>query len=148
MEQEGGRAGRFGDCSGQVIGACIDVHRVLGPGLLESAYESCLAHEFALRGVIVERQKAVAVSYKGVQLECGYRLDFVVCAELVVEVKAVERLLLVHEGQLISYLRLTNIPAGLLVNFHVEILRRGLRRLTLKPRSDFQSKAAEWGEGF
>ena len=124
------------------------MHRVLGPGLLESAYESCLAHEFALRGVIVERQKAVAVSYKGVQLECGYRLDFVVCAELVVEVKAVERLLLVHEGQLISYLRLTNIPAGLLVNFHVEILRRGLRRLTLKPRSDFQSKAAEWGEGF
>jgi GxxExxY protein len=92
-----------------------------------------LAHEFALRGLSVERQRVVPVSYKGVQLECGYRMDFVVCAQLVVEVKAVERLSPVHEAQLISYLRLANIPVGLLVNFHVEILRHGLRRLTLNP---------------
>ncbi len=132
MEQEGARTGRFGDCSEQVFGACIELHRVLGPGLLESAYEACLAHELALRGLCFERQKTLPVSYKGVRLECGYRMDFVVRAELVVEVKAVERLLPVHEAQLISYLRLTRLPAGLLVNFHAETIRRGLRRLTLK----------------
>jgi GxxExxY protein len=116
-----------------VIGACIEVHRVLGPGLLESAYEACLAHELTLRGLSFERQKMLPVSYKGVQLECGYRMDFVVRNELVVEVKAVERLLPVHEAQLISYLRLTRLPAGLLVNFHAPTVRRGLRRLTLEP---------------
>ena len=116
-----------------MIGACIEVHRVLGPGLLESAYEACLAHELTLRRLGFERQKALPVSYKGVDLECGYHMDFVVCGELVVELKAVERLLPVHEAQLISYLRLTRLPAGLLVNFHMETIRRGLRRLTLKP---------------
>jgi GxxExxY protein len=133
MEQEDGRSGRFEDCSSAVIGACIEVHRVLGPGLLESAYEACLAHELTFRGLSFERQKALPISYKGVQLECGYRMDFLVCAELVVEIKAVERLLRVHEAQLISYLRLTRMPAGLLVNFHAETIRRGLRRLTLNP---------------
>jgi GxxExxY protein len=132
VEQKDAGAGRFGDCSEQVIGACIEVHRVLGPGLLESAYEACLAHELTLRGLSFERQQSLPVSYKGVRLECGYRMDFVVRAELVIEVKAVERLLPVHEAQLISYLRLTRLPAGLLVNFHAETIRRGLRRLTLK----------------
>ena len=133
MEQEDGRAARFEDCSHEVIGACIEVHRVLGPGLLESAYETCLEHELVLRGLRVERQKPLPVRYKGVTLECGYRMDFVVQAELIVEVKAVEHLLPVHAAQLISYLRLTGIQAGLLVNFHVETIRRGLRRLTLEP---------------
>jgi GxxExxY protein len=132
VEQTDAGPGRFGDCSEQVIGACIEVHRVLGPGLLESAYEACLAHELTLRGLSFERQQSLPVSYKGVRLECGYRMDFVVHAELVVELKAVERLLPVHEAQLISYLRLTRLPAGLLVNFHAETIRRGLRRLTLK----------------
>jgi GxxExxY protein len=134
VEQEGRRSGRFGDCSGAVIGACIEVHRVLGPGLLESAYEVCLARELTLRGLSFDRQRAVPVSYKGVPLECGYRLDFVIGAELIVEVKAVECLLPVHEAQLISYLRLTHLPAGLLVNFHVDVLRHGLRRFTLTPK--------------
>src|SRR5262249_30878034 len=98
MEQEGGKAGRFfGDCSEQVIGAGIEVHRALGPGLLESAYEECLAHEFRLRGLEFERQWLVPVEYKGIALACGYRLDFLVERSLVVEIKSLERLLPVHE---------------------------------------------------
>jgi len=116
-----------------VIGACIEVHRALGPGLLESAYEVCLAHELTLRGLSFERQVALPVRFKGVELDCAYRMDFVVGNELVVELKAVEQLLPVHEAQLITYLRLTALPAGLLVNFHVKTLRQGLRRLTLTP---------------
>jgi len=133
MKQEGGRSEGFGDCSSEVMGACIEVHRVLGPGLLESAYEACLAHELTLRRLPFERQRALPVRFKGVKLECGYRMDLVVAAELIVEVKAVERLLAVHEAQVISYLRLTGLPAALLVNFHSQTIRRGLRRLTLKP---------------
>ncbi len=132
MQQEGRKAGRFEDCSQQVIGACIEVHRALGPGLLESAYEQCLAHELGLRGLDFDRQRPVPVEYKGIQLACGYRLDFLVEHALVVEVKAVERLLPVHEAQLLTYLRLTGLPAGLLVNFHTDTIKRGLRRLTLK----------------
>lgn len=108
---------------------------MLGPGLLESAYQACLAHEFAVRGLGFEREEPLPVRYKGVSLECGYRLDFVVNAELVVEVKAVERLLPVHVAQVIGYLRLTGIRAGLLVNFHTETIQRGLRRLELPQKS-------------
>jgi GxxExxY protein len=133
MQQEGEKAGRFGDCSELVIGACIEVHRVVGPGLLESAYGECLAREMGLRGLRFERQKRLPVSYKGLLLECTYRLDFVVEHQLILEIKAVERLLPVHEAQLITYLRLSRIPAGLLVNFHTGAIRRGLRRLTLTP---------------
>jgi len=133
VEQEDGWGGSFEDCSREVIGACIEVHRVLGPGLLESSYETCLEHELVLRGLRFERQRHLPVRYKGVTLECGYRMDFVVQAELVVEVKAVEYLLPVHAAQLISYLRLTGIRTGLPVNFHAETIRRGLRRLTLDP---------------
>ncbi|HEX7480715.1 MAG TPA: GxxExxY protein [Polyangiales bacterium] len=93
MEQEGGKAGRFGDCSEIVIGACIEVHRHLGPGLLESAYEHCICHELSLLGLRYERQKVLPVCHKGIDLECGYRLDLVVEAQLVVEIQAVERLL-------------------------------------------------------
>ena len=132
MQQGDGEAGRFWGLSEQVIGACIEVHRALGPGLLESAYEQSLAHELSLQGVRFERQRPVPVSYKGIELAYGYRLDFVVARVLVLEIKAVESLLPVHEAQLLTYLRLTGLPIGLLVNFHAETLRRGLRRLTLK----------------
>ena len=87
MEQEDGKTGRFGDCSEAVIGACIEVHRHLGPGLLESTYEHCVAHELGLRGLRFERQRGVQLAYKGTTLECGYRLDLVVENELVVEIK-------------------------------------------------------------
>ena len=103
-----------------------------GTGLLEAAYEQCLARELGLRGLDFDRQRPVPVEYKGIQLACGYRLDFLVEHALVVEVKAVERLLPVHEAQLLTYLRLTGLPAGLLVNFHTDTIKRGLRRLTLK----------------
>lgn len=132
MQQEGGKAGRFEDCSEQVIGACIEVHRTLGPGLLESAYEQCLAHELNLRGLDVERQRVVPVEYKGIGLPSAYRVDLLVERSLVVEVKAVEKLLPVHEAQLLTYLRLMGLNSGLLVNFHAETVKRGLRRLTLK----------------
>lgn len=115
-----------------VIGACVEVHRALGPGLLESAYEQCLARELSLRSIAFERQRPVPVAYKGIELEYGYRLDFVVAGALVVEIKAVDTLSPVHEAQLLTYLKLTGLPVGLLVNFHAETLRRGLRRLTLK----------------
>jgi GxxExxY protein len=137
VEQEDGRIEGFQDCSHQVIGACIEVHRVLGPGLLESAYETCLEHEFVLRGLRFERQKVLPVRYKGVTLDCSYRMDFVVEAELVVDVKAVEHLTTVHAAQVISYLRLAGIQAGLLVNFHAATIRRGLRRLKLQPTTPF-----------
>jgi GxxExxY protein len=132
MQQGGGEAGSIWGLSEQVIGACIEVHRALGPGLLETAYEQCLAHELLLRAVPFERQRPVRVAYKGIQLEYGYRLDFVVAEVLILEVKAVEKLAPVHEAQLLTYLKLTGLHTGLLINFNAEILRRGLRRLTSK----------------
>ncbi len=115
--------------SRDIIGAAIEVHRTLGPGLLESAYEVCLGHELELRGVAFERQVPLPVMYKGVQLECGYRLDIVVEDLVVVELKAVERIEQVHEAQLLTYLRLTDLWLGLLINFNVPILRQGIKRL-------------------
>ena len=120
------------DRSNEIIGACLEVHRELGPGLLESAYELALAHELSLRGLSFERQRALPVRYKGVDLASEYRLDFVV-EGMVVELKAVTQLLPIHEAQLLTYLKLTELPVGLLVNFHVSRLRDGgLRRLTLR----------------
>jgi GxxExxY protein len=133
VEQEDGKAGSFGDGSEIVIGACIEVHRHLGPGLLESAYELCLAHELELHGLRVERQRHVPLRYKGISLDCGYRLDLVVNDALVVEVKAVDRLLPIHQSQLLTYLRLTQLRVGLLVNFHSAVIKNDLRRLTLSP---------------
>ncbi len=124
--------GRFWGLSELVIGACIEVHRALGPGLLESAYERCLAHELSLLGVDFERQRPIPVRYKGIELDYGYRLDFVVRGEIILEIKAVERLLPVHQAQLLTYLRLTGIPVGLLINFNAEVLKRSIRRLTHK----------------
>jgi GxxExxY protein len=114
-----------------VIGAAIEVHRILGPGLLESAYEECLCHEVSLRGIAFERQLALSVNYKGVKLDCGYRLDIVLPGKLVIEVKAVEALAPIHDAQLLTYLKLAGIRTGLLLNFNVPLLRDGIRRLVL-----------------
>jgi GxxExxY protein len=130
------RIGKFADCSERVIGACIEVHSCLGPGLLESAYEHCLARELALRHLAYERQVHVPVAYKGVDIECGYRLDFLVERELIVKVKAVEKLLPVHEAQVLTYLKLTGLDGALLVNFHAETLVRGLRRLSMTRKNN------------
>ena len=113
----------------QIIGAAIEVHRALGPGLLESAYEACLAYELAQRGCRVERQRAQPVVYKGVQIDCGYRLDLLVDEAVVVELKTVEAVKPVHDAQLLSYLKLSGCRVGLLINFHVLCLRDGVRRI-------------------
>ena len=113
------------------IGAAIEVHRTLGPGLLESAYEQCLARELALRDIPFEQQKSVPVYYKGTRLDCGYRLDFLVADSVVVEVKAVDTLLPIHQAQMLSYLILGGWKLGLLINFHVPLLRDGIKRVVL-----------------
>jgi len=113
----------------RVIGAAIEVHRALGPGLLESAYEACLAFELREKGLKVEQQKPLPVIYKGVRLDCGYWLDLVVDDRVIIEVKAVEKLTSVHDAQLLSYLRLYGCRVGLVINFHVSILKNGIRRI-------------------
>ena len=130
MSQGERESGRFGGWTEEIIGGLIEVHRSLGPGLLESAYEGCVCAELSLRGLRLERQRALAVAYKGLVVECGYRLDLVVEGEVLLELKAVERLLPIHEAQVVTYLRLARLPVGLLVNFNVRVLKSGLRRLT------------------
>jgi len=112
----------------KIIGAAIAVHRALGPGLLESAYEACLAFELVDREMSVERQKALPVVYRGVNVDCGYRIDLLVENVVIVELKAVERLDPIHEAQLLSYLKLSGCKVGLLINFNVKILKTGIRR--------------------
>jgi GxxExxY protein len=111
-----------------IIAAAVEVHRHLGPGLLESAYEACLVHELMSRGVELERQLELPVEYKGVRLDAGYRLDIVVARTVVVEIKAVDTLAPVHEAQLLTYLRLSGLRVGLLINFNVPMLRDGIKR--------------------
>ena len=113
----------------KVIGGAIAVHRALGPGLLESAYEECLCFELSQARLSFERQVPLPVNYKGINLDCGYRMDIVVEDKVVIEVKAVERLVPVHEAQLLSYLKLGCRPVGLLMNFHSSVLRNGLKRI-------------------
>ena len=115
--------------TGKVIGAAIEVHKALGPGLLESAYEECLCHELALREIPFERQKELPVEYKGARLDCGYRLDVVVANNLILELKACEELQPIHHAQLLTYLKLTGIKFGLLINFNVPLLRDGIKRV-------------------
>jgi GxxExxY protein len=119
------------DLTQGIIGAAIEVHRALGPGLLESVYEECLCHELNLRGIAFERQVALPLTYKGVRLECGYRLDLVVEGKVVVEVKAADVLIPVYEAQLLSYLRLSGKRVGLLINFHAPVLKDGIIRRVL-----------------
>ena len=119
------------ELTGQIIGAAIDVHRALGPGLLESAYQACLARELTLRGIPYEQEKPLPIEYKGVRLDCGYRLDFLVAGKAVVELKAVDALHPVHEAQMLTYLKLTGCKIGLLINFNVPVLKNGIKRLVL-----------------
>ena len=112
-----------------IIRAAIAVHRELGPGLLESAYEACLVYELMQHGLSVERQKSVPVTYRGVKIDCGYRIDLLVEDKVVVELKAVERLEPIHEAQLLSYLKLSGYQIGLLINFNVRMLKQGIKRL-------------------
>jgi len=112
-----------------IIGAAIEVHRDLGPGLLESAYETCLAFELVERCLKVEQQKPLPVVYREVKLDCGYRLDILVEEAVIVEVKAVDRLAPIHKAQLLSYLRLYGCKVGLLINFNVKVLKDGIRRV-------------------
>jgi GxxExxY protein len=120
---------RLDQISHSIIGAAIEVHRHLGPGLLESAYEACLVFELKRLGMNVEVQKPLPVIFKDVKLDCGYRLDLVVEDEIIVEIKAIEKLLPIHDAQLLSYLRLTKKRVGLLMNFHVPVLKDGLKRI-------------------
>jgi GxxExxY protein len=113
----------------KIIGAAIAVHKALGPGLLESAYEECLAHELYLGKLSFERQVALPVIYKSLQLDCAYRLDFLVEKTVILELKAVENLQPIHEAQLLTYLKLGGWPIGLLINFNVPVLMKGIKRM-------------------
>jgi len=113
----------------KIINGAISVHRELGPGLLESAYEACLLYELASQNLKVERQKGLPLRYRGIQLDCGNRLDLLVEEAIIVEIKAIEKLEPIHEAQLLSYLKLSKCPVGLLINFNVRILKDGIRRL-------------------
>jgi GxxExxY protein len=115
--------------TGHIIGAAIEIHRFLGPGLLESAYQTCLLYELRLHGLNVECQKPLPICYKDVILDCGYRLDLVIENEFVVEIKSVNNVVSVHEAQLLSYLKLGGYRVGLLINFNVNVLKDGIRRL-------------------
>jgi GxxExxY protein len=121
----------FNDLSNRVIGCAIEVHRHLGPGLLESAYERCMAYELTCRNIAFQLQVAQPVRYKEVMLDCGYRMDLVVEEQLIVELKAVEKLLGRHEAQLLTYKKLAQIKIGLLGNFNVPKLKDGIRRFVL-----------------
>ena len=118
--------------TGEILHAAFEVHSTLGPGLLESAYEVCLAHELRKRGLRVETQRALPVVYDGIQVDLGYRIDLLVNDAVVVELKALETVLPVHKAQLLSYLRLSGKRVGLLINFHVERLRDGITRIVNK----------------
>ncbi len=117
------------DLTGQVIGAAIEVHKHLGPGLLESAYEECLCHELRLKGIAHERQKPLPINYKQVRLDCGYRLDVVVEGRIILELKSCEKVEDIHKAQLLTYLKLSGINLGLILNFNVPIMREGIFRV-------------------
>ena len=119
----------FDALSNRVIGLMLEVHRELGPRLLESAYQTCLGHELSLAQIPFAKEVPLPVRYKGLALDCAYRMDLVVEGSLVVEIKSVDSLLPIHEAQLLTYLRLAGIKTGLLVNFNVPLLRQGLKRL-------------------
>ncbi|MDP2936289.1 MAG: GxxExxY protein [Dehalococcoidia bacterium] len=117
------------EITNSIIGAAIQVHRVLGPGLLESAYEACLAFELTQRGLKIEQQKPLPVIYNDIRLDCGYRLDLLVEGTIIVEIKSIDRLAPIHQAQLLSYLKLSGLRLGLLINFNVKVLKDGIRRV-------------------
>ena len=122
---------RHEDLTEQILGAAIEVHKVLGPGLMESAYEECLCHELNLRGLRFTRQMTVPVSYKGVSLDCGYKLDLLVDDTVILELKCDDRISSVREAQLLTYMKLLNKPVGFIINFNVPVMRAGIVRKVL-----------------
>ena len=122
---------KFDDLSRSVIGCAIEAHRNLGPGLLESTYRQCLAFELSRAGIAFQMELALPVRYKDVVLDCGYRIDLLIRRELIVEIKSVEALLPIHHAQILTYMRLANIPVGLLTNFNVTRLQTGIKRFVL-----------------
>jgi GxxExxY protein len=121
----------YDELSGKVIGCAIEVHRHLGPGLLESAYERCLSFELLANNLHHSVQKALPIKYKNVPLDCDYRIDLLVEDKLIVELKSVERILPIHEAQILTYMRLADIHTGLLINFNVPLLKEGIKRFIL-----------------
>ena len=119
------------ELSEAIIGAAIEVHRATGPGLLESAYQNFLAHEFTLRGIAFAKEVPLPVCYKGVRLDCGYRMDFVIEDRIILEVKSVEKLIAIHEAQLLTYLKLSGKRVGLMINFNSAVIRNSLIRRVL-----------------
>lgn len=113
----------------KIIACAIEVHRHLGPGLLESAYEECFCHELYLQGMPFERQRPLPLEYKGIKLDCGYRMDIVVDNKVVIELKCVDKITPVHEAQLLTYLKLSGIKVGLIINFYSSVLKNGIKRL-------------------
>lgn len=122
---------KYENLTKQILGAAIEVHRELGPGLLESAYEECLCHELNLRQLSFERQVSIPVLYKGIKLDCGYKLDILVEQTVILELKCVEKITPVHEAQLLTYMKLLNKPVGFILNFNVPVLRAGIVRKVL-----------------
>lgn len=121
----------FDSVSKIIIGCAIKVHRVLGPGLLESAYEECLAYELLKEGVVVERQKPIPVVYEEVKLDCGYRIDLLIENRIVVELKSIDAFSPIHEAQILTYMKFSKMKTGLLINFNVTVLKNGIRRFVL-----------------
>jgi GxxExxY protein len=119
---------KFDDLSNRVIGCAIEVHRTLGPGLLESTYEQCFAHELQCNGIGFKLQHPLPVVYKEVKLECGYRIDILVEDRLILELKSVEQVLPIHEAQILTYMKLASIHTGLLINFNVPLLKDSIKR--------------------
>ena len=122
---------KFDDLSNKVIGCALNVHRELGPGLLESTYEQCLCYELSKAGLQFERQKELPVKYQDVEIDCGYRIDLLVEGALIIELKSVDALQRIHEAQLLTYMKLSNVGIGLLINFNSVLLRDGIRRIVL-----------------
>ena len=122
---------KFDDLSNKVIGCALNVHRELGPGLLESTYEQCLCYELSKAGLQFERQKELPVKYQDVEIDCGYRIDLLVEGALIIELKSVDALQRIHEAQLLTYMKLSNVGIGLLINFNPVLLRDGIRRIVL-----------------
>jgi GxxExxY protein len=121
----------YDELTGKVIGCAIEVHRSLGPGLLESAYERCLSFELLANNIHHYVQKELPIKYKGIDLDCGYRIDLLIEDKLIVELKSVEAILPIHEAQLLTYMKLANISTGLLINFNVSLLKQGIKRFVL-----------------
>lgn len=121
----------FDELSNEVIGCALEVHRTLGPGLLESAYQGCLVHELSESGIPFKAQYPMPIEYKGIRLDCGYRLDLLVDKKLIVEIKSVEKVMGIHKAQLLTYMRLSKVKIGLLLNFNVDVLKKGIERFVL-----------------